>query len=42
MSFENFQNEVSLYQEYQVNEEYNNHMTKGDLKINDDDIIDVK
>ena len=41
MCFEKFQNEVSLYQEYLVNEEYSNHMTKGDLKNNDDDIIDV-
>ena len=41
ISFENFQNEISLYQEYLVNEEYTKHMMKGDLKNNDDDIVDV-
>ena len=41
ISFENFQNEISLYQEYLVNEEYSKHMMKGDLANKDDDIIDV-
>ena len=41
ISFENFQNEISLYQEYLVNEEYTKHMMKGDLKNNDDDIVDA-
>ena len=40
LSFEKFKKEISLYQEYLVNEEYNNHMMKGNLKNNDDDIID--
>ena len=39
-SFENFQNEISLYEEYLVNEEFTKHMMKGDLKNNDDDIVD--
>ena len=39
-SFENFQNEISLYEEYLVNEEFTKHMMKGDIKNNDDDIID--
>ena len=39
-SFENFQNEISLYEEYLVNEEFTKHMMKGDIKNNDDDIVD--
>ena len=41
LGFEKFKKEISLYQEYLVNEEYNHHMMKGDLKNNDDDIIDT-
>jgi len=41
ISFEDFQNEISLYQEYLVNKEYISHMKKGDLKNNDDAIIDA-
>ena len=41
LSFEKFKKELSLYQEYLINEEYNNHMMKGDLKNSDDDIIDT-
>jgi len=40
LSYEKFKKEISLYQEYLVNEEYNNHMMKGDLKNNDDALID--
>lgn len=41
LSFEKFKKEISLYQEFLVNEEYKNHMKKGNLKNNDDAIIDI-
>ena len=41
LSLEKFKKEISLYQEYLVSQEYNNHMMKGDLKNSDDDIIDI-
>ena len=36
---EKYRKEIQLYQEYLVNEEYNEHMSKGDIKNNDADII---
>ena len=38
-SSDKFRKEIDLYQEYLVNKEYNEHMSKGDKKNNDDDII---
>ena len=38
---EKYKKDIVQYQEFLVNEEYNEHMKKGDIKNNDDDIIDI-
>ena len=40
-SSEKFKKEIESYQEYLVSRQYNEHIRKGNIKCNDDDIINI-
>ena len=39
LNSEKYKKEIELYQEYLINKEYNEHMSRGDIKNTDDEII---